>query len=93
MHPKMIESPDIILKKEKIAIFLNGCFWHRCPADYIPPKTRMGYWATKMEANVERDRKNRLALKRKGWKVITIWEHQIKNDWIKTASKLLSYSK
>jgi DNA mismatch endonuclease (patch repair protein) len=78
MHPKMVGNPDIILSDKKIAIFLHGCFWHRCPLHYREPKSKRKYWLTKIEKNVLRDKKNMTMLKKGGWKVVVIWEHDIK---------------
>lgn len=85
MHPKIPGSPDIILPGKKIAIFLHGCFWHKCPRHYREPKSNRKYWLSKIDKNVERDKKNIKLLKRNGWKVIKIWEHDIvKNleEWV-----------
>lgn len=78
MHPKMEGSPDIILKDRKIVIFLHGCFWHKCPIHYKEPKSRKSYWVPKIEANVLRDKENTKLLRKQGWKVIRIWEHDIR---------------
>lgn len=79
MHPKMEGSPDIILTDRKVAIFLHGCFWHKCPIHYKEPKSKKKFWKSKIERNVLRDRKNIKLLRRNSWKNIIIWEHDIKN--------------
>jgi len=79
MHPKMVGSPDIILTDKKVAIFLHGCFWHKCPLHYREPKSNKKFWTSKIERNVLRDKKNIRLLRNRGWKVIVIWEHEIKN--------------
>ena len=79
MHPKITGSPDIILPGERIAVSLNGCFWHKCPICYRPPKSNQEYWLPKLERNVQRDIENRKALEDSGWCVVIIWEHEIKN--------------
>lgn len=78
MHPKMSGSPDIILTDKKIAIFLQGCFWHKCPKHYKEPKSNRDYWLPKIEKNVARDKKNINLLKKEGWKVVKVWEHDLK---------------
>lgn len=88
MHPKIAGNPDIILKEKKIAIFLNGCFWHRCPKCYKEPKSNKSYWLPKIEGNVKRDRKNAKILKSKGYNIIYIWEHEIKMDFDKVLGKI-----
>ena len=77
MHPKIPGSPDIILKDKRIAIFLNGCFWHGCPRCYKPPQTNKAYWLDKVRRNKSRDAKNASALRKAGWSVIKLWEHEV----------------
>ncbi len=80
MHPKLRGSPDIILLDKKIAIFLNGCFWHKCKKDFVMPKSNRIYWAKKLAQNVKLDRENINTLHRNGWKVHTLWEHDLKSN-------------
>jgi len=73
--------PDICFPGKKIAIFINGCFWHRCPRCNLPlPKSNTEFWRTKFEKNVERDDRKNKELEDMGWIVLTIWECEIKND-------------
>lgn len=73
--------PDICFIGKKIAIFVNGCFWHRCPHCDLPlPKTNTDFWNTKFLRNKERDQLKIQRLEKQGWKVITIWECEIKKD-------------
>jgi DNA mismatch endonuclease (patch repair protein) len=72
--------PDIVLEKYRIAIFVNGCFWHcheGCP-DFVMPKSRQDYWQPKLEHNRQRDAENIYALREKGWRVIVVWECELK---------------
>lgn len=74
-------TPDIVLKKYKTAIFVNGCFWHRhqgCSRCTFP-KTNTEYWENKFNANIERDRKNYEKLKELGWNIFIIWECEVKH--------------
>lgn len=80
MHPKISGSPDIIFPKSKIAVFIHGCFWHKCPKHYIAPKTRRKYWSEKIRKNATRDTEAVKKLKLNGWRVIRIWEHEIKKS-------------
>ena len=74
-------KPDIVFTKQKLAIFVNGCFWHRCPYCKLQlPKTHSDFWNTKFENNRVRDKRNASELKRFGWAVLVLWECQIKND-------------
>lgn len=74
-------KPDIVLPKYKTVIFVHGCFWHHhenCRAAVLP-RTNHEFWKDKMQTNVKRDKKNQRDLKKLGWKVIIIWQCQIKN--------------
>lgn len=65
----------------RLAVFLNGCYWHRCPACSLPaPKANADFWRQKLEANVQRDVDVGIRLDKLGWTVITIWEHEIRTD-------------
>ena len=75
MHPKIVGHPDIILKDKKVAIFIHGCFWHKCPKCYKEPKSRKKYWVPKLERNVKRDIVNTKMLRKNGYKTIVTWEH------------------
>lgn len=75
-------SPDIVLKKYKTVIFVNGCFWHcheGCPK-YVFPKSNQEYWKEKLNKNKNRDIKNTEKLKQLGWKVIVVWECEVKKN-------------
>ena len=67
--------PDIVLPKHRVVIFVHGCFWHRhgCPLS-SEPATRRAFWTAKFDANIARDARNTRALRRLGWRVLTIWE-------------------
>ena len=72
--------PDIAYPGRKIAIFVNGCFWHRCPKCKLStPKTNQEYWAEKFRRNVERDQRKVTELEKDGWKVLVIWECELKD--------------
>jgi DNA mismatch endonuclease (patch repair protein) len=86
LHVKDLPGhPDIVLRKFRKVIFVHGCFWHRhagCALARLP-KSNLDFWAPKLEGNKKRDEKNKRALLRSGWKVLTIWECQIKgSDWL-----------
>lgn len=89
LHYKIDGNPDIVIVSKKIAIFIDGCFWHKCPRCYRPPHTNLHYWEPKIERNVLRDRANNKTLKLKGWHVIRFWEHQIKKTPQKALAKVL----
>jgi DNA mismatch endonuclease (patch repair protein) len=68
--------PDIVFTKRKVAVFVDGCFWHSCPDHGTRPKSNTEYWLPKLEANVARDRRNDAALEAAGWTVLRVWEHE-----------------
>ena len=78
---KMPGSPDICFVSQKLAIFINGCFWHRCPKCDLPiPKSNTEFWTAKFERNIERDKKKIKRLKREGWSTLIVWECEIKKN-------------
>lgn len=80
---KVPGRPDIAWPGKKVALFVNGCFWHRCPTCQLPtPKSNVEYWMVKFDRNVERDQRNLAELKAMGWTVYTIWECQLKKKAI-----------
>ncbi|MBQ6454837.1 MAG: DNA mismatch endonuclease Vsr [Eggerthellaceae bacterium] len=80
---KVPGRPDIAWPGKKVAIMVNGCFWHRCPHCNLPlPKSNVEYWTIKFDRNVERDAKNLKALEEAGWKVHVLWECQLKKKTI-----------
>ncbi|MCX5713968.1 MAG: very short patch repair endonuclease [Candidatus Omnitrophica bacterium] len=82
-------TPDICYPKYKIAIFVHGCFWHRCPYCRLKlPKSHKKFWNSKFIRNKKRDALKKKALKNLGWKVLTIWECQIKKRLDKTVLKI-----
>jgi len=82
LHSKELPGrPDIVLPKHRKVIFVNGCFWHRhyrCNRATLPD-TNKTFWEKKIDRNVERDKEVRKKLRAQGWKVLTIWQCQIKN--------------
>lgn len=75
-------SPDIVLPKYKTVIFINGCFWHghRDCKYFVWPKSNVEFWRNKIYSNIERDIKKTKQLTKLGWKVIIVWECELKND-------------
>ncbi|MCP4141354.1 MAG: very short patch repair endonuclease [Chloroflexi bacterium] len=82
-------KPDFIFRKQKVAIFVDGCFWHCCPQHSNVPKNNREFWEKKLNANKERDLLVTKTLQKKGWNVIRIWEHELKEPDI-VASKITS---
>ena len=80
---KVPGRPDIAYPGKKVCLFINGCFWHRCPhCNPSMPKTNRDYWVPKFERNVERDARNIALLERDGWHVHVIWECELKKNAI-----------
>jgi DNA mismatch endonuclease, patch repair protein len=73
------EKIDIAFPKTKIAIFLDGCFWHSCPIHSHLPKSNKEYWTPKLKKNVERDKAKNKQLESEGWIVLRFWEHELNN--------------
>jgi DNA mismatch endonuclease (patch repair protein) len=67
---------DIVFTKQKVAIFIDGCFWHGCPEHYIAPRANRAFWADKVAGNEARDRDTDRRLRDLGWTVLRFWEHQ-----------------
>jgi DNA mismatch endonuclease (patch repair protein) len=69
-------TADVVFPRERLAIFIDGCFWHSCPTHASYPKANRELWQAKLNATRERDNRNRTALKKAGWHVMQIWEHE-----------------
>ncbi|AYF90134.1 very short patch repair endonuclease [Pseudomonas sp. DY-1] len=72
--------PDLVFKGRRIAVFVDGCFWHGCPLHYVKPRTKTEFWAMKLAANTSRDRIQTRLLLEKGWIVLRYWEHELNDD-------------
>jgi DNA mismatch endonuclease, patch repair protein len=79
-------KPDFIFPTTRLAVFVDGCFWHCCPLHGRTPKTGVTFWKTKLARNAQRDREVRSALRKRGWRVVRIWEHEFTQ---KPVTKLL----
>jgi DNA mismatch endonuclease (patch repair protein) len=87
-HPADIAGrPDFIFRKPKVAVFIDGCFWHGCRCS-VSPKSNAEFWNNKISANKKRDRLVTKALKEEGWRVVRIWEHDLKKSGAKVLSKI-----
>lgn len=88
-HYKNIKgSPDFVFPKYKLAIFLDGCFWHGCPRCMVKPKSNTKFWESKIWQNKKRDLEVNKALRNAGWKVVRIWEHEIKKGPAREMNKI-----
>ena len=87
-QPKVIGRPDFASKKLKIAIFIDSCFWHKCPKHFRQPKSKKSYWVPKINRNVQRAKEVNKQLKKTGWKVIRFWEHEVNKNPVKCIEKV-----
>lgn len=71
--------PDFTFSKKKVVVFVDGCYWHQCPEHSSLPASNAEFWRNKLSANVERDRRTRSSLRRSGWAVVRVWEHELRN--------------
>lgn len=67
---------DIAFTRQRLAVLIDGCFWHRCPEHFVMPKTNLSYWEEKISGNVRRDTATNSLLEEEGWTVLRFWEHQ-----------------
>ena len=90
-YKKVAGSPDIAIPRKKIAIFIDGDFWHG--RNFKREKNRLPkiYWRKKIELNIARDKKNRARLKRQGWKVLKVWERDITKESQKNMGKVVNF--
>ncbi|MGG2482818.1 very short patch repair endonuclease [Brevibacillus borstelensis] len=82
-------KPDVAIKKYKIVMFIDSCFWHGCPLHCKIPKSNVEYWTSKIQRNIQRDLEVNEYYKKIGWNVIRIWEHELKNDFQGTIDKIV----
>lgn len=93
-HPRLPGQPDLVLRKYRTAIFVNGCFWHGhngCKF-FVLPKTNTGFWSAKILRNQERDKETQRQLAEMGWHCITVWECQLKPKCREQTLESLAYT-
>jgi DNA mismatch endonuclease (patch repair protein) len=74
--PELRRTADIVFRRARVAVFVDGCYWHGCPEHYRVPRQHTGYWSAKIAMNVDRDRDTDVRLHEAGWKVLRFWEHE-----------------
>jgi DNA mismatch endonuclease (patch repair protein) len=83
-------KPDFVFRGARVAVFVDGCFWHGCPRHATQPRTRAAFWAAKFSRNKERDREVTRTLRRAGWTVLRVWECALtRRQWTGTARRLV----
>jgi DNA mismatch endonuclease (patch repair protein) len=81
---------DIVFARKKVAVFVDGCFWHCCPEHGTDPTTNSSYWCAKLSSNVERDARQTTALREAGWTVVRVWEHESPENAVRLVEEALS---
>ena len=74
--PTIRRTADIVFSRRRVAVFVDGCFWHGCPEHRTYPKANAEWWSAKLERNIERDADTDRRLSEAGWTVVRIWEHE-----------------
>lgn len=72
-----VGRPDVVIASSRVAVFIDGCFWHGCPVHYVRPRTRTEFWSAKLIENTRRDRDQTRDLEALGWHVVRAWEHEV----------------
>jgi DNA mismatch endonuclease, patch repair protein len=85
---KIFGMPDFVFPASKIAVFVDGCFWHGCPSCKRGPKSNQDFWHRKFAKNRRRDRTVTRTLQKNGWRVVRIWEHSLKDGAVRQLSQL-----
>ena len=78
--PDLRRRADLVFRRAKIAVFIDGCYWHGCPEHYREPSTNSDYWRDKIEGNRRRDQDTNELLAQAGWEVLRFWEHEDENE-------------
>jgi len=77
VRPTLPGTPDLVFVRERVAVFVDGCFWHGCPEHYTAPKTNAEFWRQKVDTNRNRDSRADAQLRQLGWHPMRLWEHAI----------------
>ncbi|WP_394433719.1 very short patch repair endonuclease [Streptomyces sp. SGAir0957] len=84
--PDMRRTADLVFRPIKVAVFIDGCYWHGCPEHYQAPRKNSGYWSDKVTGNVTRDRDTDQRLRDAGWLVLRYWEHEPAEECARSVS-------
>jgi DNA mismatch endonuclease (patch repair protein) len=87
-HLRVPGRPDFAFRKHRLAIFVDGCFWHGCPAHCRMPQSNAAYWKRKIDGNILRDKELKRRLKLQGWRTLRFWEHELKANPLACARKI-----
>ncbi|WP_060679484.1 very short patch repair endonuclease [Virgibacillus halodenitrificans] len=84
-------KPDISIKKYQVVVFIDSCFWHQCPVHGSMPKTNVEFWRNKLNRNKERDEEVTNYYVSNNWKVLRVWEHELKDNYLSTVNKIADF--
>jgi len=87
-HRPVFGHPDFIFPARRVAVFVDGCFWHGCAKHYSAPSQNRDFWKKKRQTNKTRDRLVNSTLRARGWRVLRIWEHELRGDTLTLRRKL-----
>lgn len=91
---KLPGSPDFVFPRKRLVVFVHGCFWHRCPdCNFELPKKNRAFWDRKFRRNAERDKLVKRELETMGWRVLEVWEHELRKDPSKVAQTIIQFGK
>mgnify|MGYP005851435249 FL=1 len=93
LHYKIFGNPDLVFPEKRLAIFIDGCFWHKCPVCFIKPTSHVKFWEQKIRNNLKRDKEVNKFLAKNNWKVLRIWEHEIEKNPEKICLKIIKLLK
>lgn len=79
-EPDLRRTVDMLFRRAKVVVLIDGCFWHGCPKHHQPPKTNVTFWSSKVAGNRARDEDTNRALESRGWLVLRFWEHEVVAD-------------
>ncbi len=88
LHTNLPGKPDIVFGPQKLVVFIDGCFWHKCPRCFIEPQTRKKFWLRKIGLNKKRDKEINKLLRKRGWKILRFWEHEIEKNASSVTKKI-----
>jgi len=88
LRRKLPGSPDIVFVRARVAVFVDGCFWHGCPEHCRRPSSNRAYWLRKIERNMERDKLVSAELTLAGWRVVRLWEHDVRTSPARSAARV-----
>lgn len=93
VEPNVRSRADIVFRSVRVAVFVDGCFWHRCPEHATTPRTNAHYWETKFARNIARDRRVDAELATRGWNVVRVWEHECPEDAADRVAEVVATAK